>query len=122
MKDPKIPKRPLRPGKRKAEDEASAEPTEEVLVPRIIREGLIDEILVWMRDYLAKLAKGGSEKYTIAKLAQAVITIEALKDDLQCIERAIDLVGRNNAEALVDYANKIRTQIFDLYEQLASDS
>ena len=103
-------------------DQVQPPNTRAALVPRIIREGLIDAILLWLNDYLTKLNKAGTQKTMIVEVAQTIITIEALKKDLECLERSIELVGRDKADELIEKANQIRSEIFDRYEHVVSQT
>ncbi len=90
------------------------------LKPRIVRDGLIDEIIQWIRTQLTVLERAGSTPDTIAQVTSDLAAIQSYKQDLICLERSIELIDRADAEPLITAASRIRENIIDIYENLAS--
>ncbi len=93
---------------------------EDGLKPRIVRDGLIDEIILWIRMQLTMLEQKGASPDEIARISSDLATIQYYKEDLVCLERSIQLVNRDDADPLVSAASRIRESIIDIYENLAS--
>ena len=92
------------------------------LIPRIVREELVDAMIAWIQDYFTKLERAKAPTVMLVQVAKTFTEIETLKKDLLCLERSIELVGRENAQVLIDHAGEIRSKIIALYEQVASGS
>ncbi len=92
------------------------------LIPRIVREQLVDAMIAWIQDYFTKLERAKAPTVMLVQVAKTFTEIETLKKDLLCLERSIELVGRENAQVLIDHAGEIRSKIIALYEQVASGS
>lgn len=90
------------------------------LKPRIVRDGLIDEIIQWIRTQLTVLERAGAAPDTIAQVTSDLAAIQSYKQDLICLERSIELIDRSDADPLITAASRIRENIIDIYENLAS--
>jgi hypothetical protein len=90
------------------------------LQPRIIRDGLIDTMVDWVKNYLEQLRARHAPRHVLSQTKQDLKTIESLRKDLVCLERSIELVGRDNAQVLIERAASIRRELITLYEDLVT--
>ncbi len=102
------------------QDFVDTEPSADGLEPRIIRDGLIDAMLDWVRDYCDQLASSHAPAHVLEKAREEMGVMASLRHDLICLERSIELVGREKAGGLIELAGSIRAEIIRLYERMAA--